>query len=61
LTTAKLADKSFVPSAQPEFSAAPDLKEKVAAQAEPDVNGTSVAQQDVPMNKMEKTTKPPVQ
>jgi hypothetical protein len=57
LATAKLADKSFVPSAQPEFSASPDLKEKVAAQAESDANGTSVAQQDVPMKKMEKTDK----
>jgi hypothetical protein len=55
--TPKPADKLAVPAAPAEFSTPPDLKEKVAAPTAPEVNGTSVAQQDAPMNKMEKPNK----
>jgi hypothetical protein len=57
LTAPKLAEKSFVQSPQPEFSPGPGLSAKSAPQKQPEVNGTSVAQQDVPMKKMEKTDK----
>jgi hypothetical protein len=55
--TPKLADKLFVPAAPTEFSVSSDLKEKVAVQAEPEVNGTSAAQQDAPMKKTENPNK----
>jgi hypothetical protein len=40
-----------------EFSTPPDLAVKTTGQAKPDMNGTPVAQQDVPMNKTENTDK----
>jgi hypothetical protein len=57
LTNPMLADKSSVPSAQTEFSSPPDLREKIATQTEPEVNGTPVAKQDATMNKTEKPDK----
>jgi hypothetical protein len=57
LTTPKLIAESFAKSLQPEFSASSNLAAKTAAQAQPDVNGTPVAQQDVPMKKTEKPNK----
>ena len=47
----------FIQPPQGELSAAPDLKEKVTAQAMPEINGTSVAQQEAPMTKTEKPNK----
>jgi hypothetical protein len=57
LMTPKPAIESIVQSPQPEFSVKPDLTAKTTAQPQPDVNGTSVAQQDVPMTKTEKPNK----
>ncbi|HEX3857730.1 MAG TPA: hypothetical protein VHY30_10600 [Verrucomicrobiae bacterium] len=57
LMTPKPAVESIVQSPQSEFSAKPDLTVKTTAQPQPDINGTSVAQQDVPMTKMEKPNK----
>jgi hypothetical protein len=47
----------MVQSSQPEFSATPGLTAKTMAQSQPDVNGTSVAQQNVPMTKTENPNK----
>jgi len=57
LTKPMLAEKSFVTSAQTEFFTSPDLKEKIVAQTESEVNGTPVAKQDATMNKTEKPDK----
>jgi hypothetical protein len=57
LTTPKAAVESIVQSSQPEFSVTPDLTAKTMAQSQPDVNGTSVAKQDVSMTKTENPNK----
>jgi hypothetical protein len=57
LTTPKPAQNMFTQSPQDEFSKLPDLTAKTAAQDQPDVNGTSAAQQDVPMKNTENTDK----
>jgi hypothetical protein len=57
LLMSKPAIESVAQASQPGFSPSPDLTAQVAAQAEPDVNGTPAAQQDVPMNKTEKPNK----
>jgi hypothetical protein len=57
LTLPKPDVEPIVQSSQPELSALQDSASKTSAQAQSDVNGTSVAQQDVPMNKTGKTDK----
>jgi hypothetical protein len=49
--------ESFVQSPPHELSTSPHLTLKTAVQAKPDVSGTSVARQDMPMKKTEKTDK----
>jgi hypothetical protein len=57
LSLSKIVIQSFAQSPQPEFSASTDLNAKSATPKESAVNGTSVAQQDVPMTQTEKPNK----
>jgi hypothetical protein len=57
LTPPMTADKPAAQSPQSGLPTSPDLQEKVAPQAGPEMNGTSVAKQEVPMKKTENTIK----
>ncbi|HEY5234482.1 MAG TPA: hypothetical protein VIK35_13210 [Verrucomicrobiae bacterium] len=56
LPTPKPGTESFQPPPR-EFSTPPGMAVKTAAYAKPDINGTPVAQQNVPMNKTENKDK----